>query len=147
VDLDAAALNQRNLIREEKGGSMMSVRELINLAGLMLDLAGVAAIIFGVIWASASYIWQPKDTANSYRSFRKSVGRSILLGLEFLVGGDIIRTVSVERPALESVVALGVIVMIRITLSWAMEIELEGCWPWQGRKLGDESSQNVKDGV
>lgn len=117
---------------------MSSIREIINQAGLFLDLAGVSAIVLGVCWASLSYLFMRKEDLDSLRSFRKSVGRSILLGLEFLVGGDIIRTVSVEHPVLDDVLVLGLIVVIRIALSWAMEIELEGALPWRGRQINED---------
>lgn len=65
-----------------------------------------------------------------YRRFRQDLGRGILLGLEFLVAADIIRTVAVV-PTLEGVLALGLIVLIRTFLSMALQVELEGRWPWQ----------------
>jgi uncharacterized membrane protein len=124
--------------------SIPEIREFINDAGLVVDLAGVLIIVVGVLWAAASYIWTPNDNRMPFRVFRKSVGRAILLGLEFLVGGDIIRTVSVDHPALERVAALGMIVIIRIMLSWAMEVELEGCLPWRGKVYQDQASNPVK---
>ncbi len=66
-------------------------------------------------------------------AFRKTLGRSILTGLELLVAADIIRTVAVE-PTLESVLVLGLIVIIRTFLSFSLEVEIDGRWPWQSRK-------------
>jgi uncharacterized membrane protein len=60
------------------------------------------------------------------------VGRAILLGLEFLVGGDIIRTVAVS-PTFTSVGVLALIVLVRTFLSFSLEVELDGRWPWQGK--------------
>lgn len=68
-----------------------------------------------------------------YRPFRQQLGRSILLGLELLVAADIIRTVAV-RPDLRSVAVLGGIVLIRTFLSFSLELEVTGYWPWQSRK-------------
>jgi uncharacterized membrane protein len=65
-----------------------------------------------------------------YRLYRQSLGRAILLGLEFLVAGDIIRTVAVS-PTFTSVGVLAVIVLVRTFLSFSLEVELEGRWPWQ----------------
>jgi uncharacterized membrane protein len=59
-----------------------------------------------------------------------------LLGLEFLVAADIIRTVAVT-PTLQGVLILGLIVLIRTFLSMALEVELEGRWPWQAKKQGE----------
>lgn len=110
---------------------LSNIRELINAAGLVIDLAGVATILIGVAASTIAYLIRLKDRADAFALYRKSVGRSILLGLEFLVGGDIIRTVSVEHPGLGDVVVLALIVMIRTAMSFTMEVELEGRWPWQ----------------
>jgi uncharacterized membrane protein len=61
-----------------------------------------------------------------------SLGRALLLGLEILVAADIVRTVALEA-SLESVAVLGLLVLIRTFLSWALVVEIEGRWPWQGR--------------
>ena len=71
-----------------------------------------------------------RDEPNNYRRFRQQLGRSILLGLELLVAADIIRTVAVT-PTVTSVVVLGGIVVIRTFLSFSLELEITGRWPWQ----------------
>ncbi len=71
-----------------------------------------------------------------YGRFRQQLGRVILLGLELLVAADIIRTVAVT-PTLDSVVVLGVIVLVRTFLSFSLEVELTGHWPWQRSADGD----------
>ena len=92
-----------------------------------IDTFGVVAIVLGATYATANFIREV--TANeAYRRYRQSLGRAILLGLEFLVAGDIIRTVAVA-PTLPNVTALGIVVLIRTFLSTALE--LEGKWPWQ----------------
>ena len=63
-------------------------------------------------------------------SFRSNLGRSILLGLEFLVAADIINTVAVE-PTIQSLIVLAGIVLIRTFLSFSLEVEIEGRWPWR----------------
>ena len=60
---------------------------------------------------------------------RRNLGRSILLGLEVLIVADIVRTIIVD-PTYESVVVLGVVVVVRILLSFALEVEMDGMWPW-----------------
>jgi len=114
---------------------LANIHEIINVAGLVLDMAGVLIIVAGAAWSTLAYLARWRRNALTYRGYRRDVGRSILLGLEFLVGGDIIRTVSVEHPSLENVFVLGLIVMIRTAMSFTMEAELEGRWPWQGRSL------------
>jgi uncharacterized membrane protein len=68
------------------------------------------------------------DTLGAYRLCRQDMGRAILLGLEFLVAGDIIRTV-VIHPTLDNVIVLGLIVLIRTFLSMTLQLEVEGHWP------------------
>lgn len=111
-------------------------REFINIAGLTLDVAGVLVIFIGASISTLAYLIRWRDRGLAYRDYRRNVGRSILLGLEFLVGGDIVRTVSVEHPSLENVFVLGLIVMIRTGMSFTMEVELEGRWPWQAQNAG-----------
>ena len=72
-------------------------------------------------------------TPDTYRLFRGQLGRAILVGLELLVAADIIRTVAVT-PTLESVAVLAGIVVIRTFLSWSLELEISGRWPWQTRR-------------
>ncbi|GLB66629.1 DUF1622 domain-containing protein [Arthrobacter mangrovi] len=112
----------------------MDFRELIETAGRVIDAAGVAAMVIGAVLAAAFAV--PKllgRQAGVYEGFRRFLGRSILLGLELLVAADIIRTVAVS-PTLESVAALAVIVLIRTFLSWSLELEITGRWPWQGKE-------------
>jgi uncharacterized membrane protein len=74
----------------------------------------------------------------AYRSYRRQLGRSIILGLEFLIAGDIIRTV-VVADTLANVAVLGLIILIRSFLSVTLFLEVEGRWPWQqaGQREGD----------
>jgi len=69
-----------------------------------------------------------------YRTLRMHLGRAILLGLEVLIVEDIVRTIIVE-PTIESVVVLGMIVVIRIVLSFSLKVEVDGVWPWNRRRL------------
>lgn len=111
---------------------MDEYRSIMQLVGLVIEAFGVAVIVFGSAYAGWRFVMnsQPGATIRSYKFFRQDVGRSILLGLEFLIAGDIIRTVAVT-PSLESVAVLGLIVVIRTFLSMALHVEVEGCWPWQ----------------
>src|SRR5438094_5610922 len=70
------------------------------------------------------------DTGNYYMPYRQDVGRAILLGLEFLIAGDLIRTV-VVAPTMQNVVVLGLIVLIRTFLSLSLQLEIEGRLPWR----------------
>lgn len=99
--------------------------------GLAFDAAGVVVIAAGVLIASARLAFSSSSTqVMDVRQFRQSFGSAIVLGLEFLVAGDIIRTV-VVAPTLENVAVLATIVLIRTVLSMTLQVEIEGRWPWQ----------------
>jgi uncharacterized membrane protein len=76
----------------------------------------------------------------SYRQLRRRLGQVVLLGLEVLIVGDIVRTIIVD-PTLRSVTVLGMIVIIRIVLSFSLEVEIDGVWPWNRRRTGPPESQ------
>lgn len=103
---------------------------------LAIDFAGMAVIVLGLLFALYRMARPPGQFETRYRQLRHDVGRGILLGLELMVAGDIIRTVAVE-PTIESVYVLGIIVLIRTFLSMSLEVELEGAWPWQRHRIGD----------
>jgi uncharacterized membrane protein len=73
-----------------------------------------------------------REIGSRYEQLKISLGRSLLLGLEILVAADIVRTVALEAT-LQSVVVLGLLVLIRTFLSWALVVEIEGRWPWQAQ--------------
>jgi len=103
----------------------------IELSGRIIDLAGVAAIGLGIALVVALALRRlVRGEPHVYTDFRQQLGRAILLGLELLVAADIVRTVAVT-PTLESVAVLAVIVLVRTFLSFSLEVELTGQWPWQ----------------
>lgn len=104
-------------------------------AGQALDFFGVVVIVVGALVATVLFVnrlWRRAPFDAAYRRYRQSLGRAILLGLEFLVAGDIIRTVAVS-PTFRSVGVLAIIVLVRTFLSLSLQVELEGRWPWQRR--------------
>jgi uncharacterized membrane protein len=111
----------------------MSYNEVIENIGMAVDGAGVAVIVAGAVIAAvtAGYRVIVRET-DVYRRFRQRLGQVILLGLELLVAGDIVRTVATQ-PDLRSVAILGGIVLIRTFLSFSLEVEISGRWPWQKR--------------
>ena len=110
--------------------NLQNFTQIVELIGKVIDGIGVAVIVLGLSIAAVRALLRPRNTPDLYRQVRQDVGRSILLGLEFLVAADIIRTVAVT-PTLSGVLVLGIIVLIRTFLSMALEVELEGRWPWQ----------------
>lgn len=109
----------------------MDYNHVMQRIGEVIDGAGVAVMVVGVVIAvGAAALQFSRHEAGIYRSFRQQVGQVILLGLELLVAGDIVRTVATE-PNLTSVAVLALIVLIRTFLSFSLEVELTGRWPWQ----------------
>jgi uncharacterized membrane protein len=97
------------------------------------EVAAAAVLVLGLLLAfflAARAYWRTGDGAVAYRTMRQVFGGVILLGLEILVAGDLIRTVAVE-PTLENVIVLGLIVLIRTFLSFSLEIEINGVPPWR----------------
>lgn len=111
---------------------MPGFKETVETAGLVIDGVGVLVIVVG-IGASAVRLAASRVPGDRYRRLRQDIGLSILLGLELLIAGDIIRTVAVT-PTLDGVLVLGLIVLIRTFLSMTLQVELEGRWPWQARR-------------
>lgn len=116
----------------------MDFQHLIETIGRYMDFVGVAVMVIGAVVSVPMALrgHQPKRLPQGaaplsvYRSYRQLLGRSILLGLELLVAADIIRTVAVT-PTFESVGVLAIIVLIRTFLSFSLELEITGRWPWQ----------------
>jgi uncharacterized membrane protein len=108
---------------------MSSFNEVAESVGVLFDALGVLVIVLGTVVAAVRIVVR-RGSVDPYRQFRQDIGKGILLGLEFLVAADIIRTVAVT-PTLEGVLVLGLIVLIRTVLSTALQVELEGRWPWQ----------------
>ena len=105
----------------------------VEVAARWIELAGVGVIIVGGIAATVAFaraVARDPTFREAYHDYRANLGRAILLGLEFLVAGDIIGTILVE-PTMESVAALGLVVLIRTFLSFSLETEIEGTVPWQ----------------
>jgi uncharacterized membrane protein len=112
----------------------MEMKNFVELAGNAAEIAGVVLILGGFAVAAVRYMTMHARTDSTpYRRLRQDLGRAILLGLEVLVAGDIIRTVAFT-PNIDSVIVLAVIVAIRTFLSWSLALELEGRWPWQAAR-------------
>lgn len=106
---------------------------LVHVITRSIEYGGIAIIVIGAVFAVVRFIMsliRGGDGDDPFRLLRSRLGRSILLGLEFLVAADIIATVAVE-PTLRSVAVLAGIVLIRTFLSFSLEVEIEGKWPWQ----------------
>lgn len=121
-----------------------------------VEVVGILVLVGGAIAAfagSAATLLRRRPAARSddrsgprssthhdaYGDLRRNLARVILLGLEVLILADIIRTIVVDQT-LQNVMVLGVVVLIRILLSWSLQVEIEGAWPWQRARLDRDAS-------
>jgi len=111
---------------------LMDFEQFMAVVSKGFELLGVAVIIVGFFVAVVRSVsaYRAGDRTESYETMRATFGRSVLLGLEILVAADIIRTIAVE-PTLDNLYVLALLVLIRTLLSWSLEVEIEGRWPWQ----------------
>lgn len=122
-------------------GVLEGVTRALEPIATLLEIFGVAVIVLGVLLATGRFVRDLRVVAPkaAYDSYRANLGRGILLGLELLVGADIIATVTAPLTW-ESVGLLGLVVLIRTFLSFSLETEIEGQWPWRRRELGERGT-------
>jgi uncharacterized membrane protein len=114
-----------------------TIRGAIEWAALGIEVLGALVIVAGVIRLAVTrgtvrFLFK-LDEPGAYVAYKHQMGRSLLLGLDFLVAGDVVRTVALD-PTLLNVSVLGLLVLVRTFLSWTLAVEIEGHWPWQARK-------------
>jgi uncharacterized membrane protein len=117
-----------------------TLTRLMEPVATALELFGVFVIVAGILWATGRFLLRDLrsgDAMKAYESYRANLGRGILLGLEILVGADIVATVTAPLT-FRSVGLLGLIVLIRTFLSFSLETEIEGRWPWRQREARRE---------
>ncbi|HEY6410426.1 MAG TPA: DUF1622 domain-containing protein [Ktedonobacteraceae bacterium] len=124
----------------------MNIEQTIVLIEVVFEVAGVLALLIGAVLAFVRYfvaLIRFRDGPEAYRSLRRRLGRAILIGLELLIAADIIRSVAVDTT-FATIGVLGLIVLVRTFLSWSLEVEINGEWPWQRSRLhkGEEPDPN-----
>ena len=115
-------------------------------AALGVEVLAVVVIVAGVVKVALArrtftYVFQIGEPG-AYESYRRQLGRPLLLGLDLLLAGDVIKTVALE-PTLPNVAALGLLVLVRTFLSWSLTVEMEGRSPWQARTNRGNPEQSV----
>lgn len=121
---------------------LVTYDQLISDAVKVVEAAGATIMIVGGLWALVEYAISMLRSASgreAYRQLRQRLGHAILLGLEVLIVGDIVRTIIVD-PTIDSVAVLGAIVIIRIVLSFSLEVEIDGVWPWNRWRLEKQTN-------
>jgi uncharacterized membrane protein len=122
----------------------MSYEETVHDAVKVVEAVGAAIMVLGGLVVFAIYVprmLNPATRPGSYAALRRQLGRCILLGLEVLIVADIVQTIIVDQT-IESVVVLGVIVIVRILLSFTLDVEMDGTWPWNRWRRGDPDTDS-----
>jgi uncharacterized membrane protein len=116
---------------------MGTVRQLIEWVALSIEVLAVLVIVGAIVLAVVSGGRQRADSVRTdvFTDYKRRMGRGLLLGLELLLAADIIGTVALT-PTLESLASLGLLAVIRSFLSWSLDVEIDGCWPWRMRAEG-----------
>ena len=126
---------------------MSGYEQVISEVVKVVEAFGAAIMVLGGLGAFlvfASHALRAETATGSYDALRRNLGRSILLGLEVLIVADIVRTIIVDTT-LESVTVLGIIVIIRILLSFSLEVEIDGLWPWRRWELARSDDSQTPD--
>ncbi|GAB4514885.1 MAG: DUF1622 domain-containing protein [Anaerolineae bacterium] len=108
-----------------------NIEDYITFVGVLFDVVGVIAIVIGFAIATVNFL-RHNTADDRVRTYRMNLGRALILCLEILVAADIIRTVAVD-PTIDNLLGLGLLVLIRTFLSWTLELEVDGHWPWQSK--------------
>ena len=115
----------------------------IHLVGVGIEIFGIVIIVAGIIWSSR-YIYR-QGIVSRYDSYKISIGKSLLLGLEVLVAADIVKTIAIE-VTFTSLGLLAGLVLVRTFLSWTLVLEIEGRWPWQRDLASTAHTEQTCDG-
>jgi uncharacterized membrane protein len=121
---------------------------LIELASVAIEFLAVTIIVLAIAYATLRYVYEslrPTPLDQQYDRYKSRLGRSLLLGLEILVAADVVRTVALDAT-FDSVVVLGLLVVIRTFLSWSLVVEIEGRWPWQQARR-DEDGEKANERI
>ena len=115
----------------------LTTSQWIRLVGVGIEIFGVFIIVAGIVWSSRLLF--RREVSSHYDSYKISIGRSLLLGLEVLVAADIVKTIAIELT-FSSLGLLAGLVLVRTFLSWTLVLEIESRWPWQRKPPALETS-------
>lgn len=124
------------------------MEQAMDTVSTAFEIIGVA-IIFGGFLVALVYAWRTWRTTGesgaAYEAIRRVFGKAVLLGLEVLVAADIIRTVAVD-PTIDNLLVLGLLVLVRTFLSFSLDVELDGAWPWRRAQIEAQRVQSGESG-
>jgi len=113
----------------------MGLQEITHVTAEVFEALGVTILAIGIAIGVIQLLrtrFTKKTASKAVAEFRVQIGQTMLLGLEVLIAADIVKTVAVD-VTLVNMSALGLLVAVRTFLSWSLELEIDGCWPWQKR--------------
>ena len=128
-----------------EGGAEGVVHQVIEKAALGIEVLAVAVIVIAIVFGTGRYLLHLNSRRDdAYEAYKSHLVRALLLGLEFLVAADIVRTVALQAT-LENVAILAALVVVRTFLSWSLVVEIDGRWPWQVASERQRSSLAIED--
>src|SRR5262249_1278508 len=118
---------------------------IVEWAAFGIELLAVVIVVGAVIIlafqrGTVRYLFQ-LGKPGAYENYNNQLGQPLLLCFQLMVAADVVRTITFE-PTLKNVLVLGLLVVVRTLLSWAMSVEVEGCWPWQVRTQSEAGRTN-----
>jgi uncharacterized membrane protein len=129
----------------ESGGAEGVVHQAIEQAALGIEVLAVVVIVIAIVFGTGRYLLHLNSRRDdAYEAYKSHLVKALLLGLEFLVAADIVRTVALQAT-LQNVAILAALVVVRTFLSWSLVVEVDGRWPWQASSRRQRSSLARED--
>lgn len=116
----------------------------IHFTGIWIEIFGVLIIVLGILWSTCLLVYR-LEQPRRYEQYRTNIGRSLLLGLEFLVAAEIVKTIAIDL-SFESLGLLAGLIAVRTFLSWTLLLDIDRCWPWQNKGAVENSSNSEATG-
>ena len=129
----------------ESGGAEGVVHQAIEQAALGIEVLAVVVIVIAIVFGTGRFLLHLNSRRDdAYEAYKSHLVKALLLGLEFLVAADIVRTVALQAT-LQNVAILAALVVVRTFLSWSLVVEIDGRWPWQASSRRQPSSLARED--
>ena len=118
----------------ERGGLEVFLRRAMEASALGIEVIAVMVIVLAIVIGTGRFLFRMKGGGrDAYQEYKMRLVKALLLGLDFLVAADIVRTVALQAT-LKNVAILGALILVRTFLSWSLVVEMEGRWPWQAAR-------------
>lgn len=133
----------------ETGHITDTISQIVHYSTITLEVAGMSVIMVGAVVSSAAFLWRLRGARfeDNFRRYRADLGRNILIALELLIAADILNSLVID-PSLNGLAVLAGIVAIRTFLSFSLDVEINGYWPWQSARAtggrGDRTDDEAR---